>query len=108
MRGFAALRRRGDFDAVHRRGNRLSAGPFTIITRPNAGLSLRLGMSISRRVGNAVTRNLIRRRIQNAFDTLDAGRLALDLVIIARPEAADLPYSRLEGALANALRRLAG
>jgi len=74
------------FTAVHRKGVRKPRGPLLVIGLPNGLNHCRLGLSVSRRVGNAVARHAIKRRIREAFrlsqHDLPAG---YDLVVIVRP-----------------------
>lgn len=71
------------FDA---RCRRHAAGLFTVYGRPNEAGYDRLGLSVSRRVGNAVQRNRIKRLLREAFrlsqHDLPGG---YDLVIVVRP-----------------------
>jgi ribonuclease P protein component len=73
-----------------------------------------VGIVTTRKVGKAVTRNLIRRRLREALRSLLLehavrpaaswdGTPSFDLVIIVRPEAAGASYATLKGALGNAL-----
>jgi ribonuclease P protein component len=75
-----------DFDAVFAARVKESRGPLTILARPNALPHPRLAVQTSRRVGNAVRRNRIRRLIREAFRLMqhDLSR-GYDLVVIARP-----------------------
>ncbi len=69
----------------------------------------RLGLSVSRKVGNAVTRNTVRRRLKEIFHAASADvPQGLDLVVSARPEAANAPFPELNGEFGRALRKLGG
>lgn len=74
------------YNAVHRQGVRKPRGPIIVIGLTNDLPYCRLGLSVSRRVGNAVVRNRIKRRLREAFrlihPTMPAG---YDLVIIVKP-----------------------
>ncbi len=78
--------RKADFDALYQANTRRIAGPLLIYARPNGLEFSRLGMAVSRRVGNAVSRNAIRRRVREAFRTgqhdLPPG---YDFVVSVRP-----------------------
>ncbi|GIK18706.1 MAG: ribonuclease P protein component [Leptolyngbya sp. PLA2] len=61
------LSRDRDYQAVFDCGLRKSLGPLTLFARPNGLAHPRLGLSVSRRVGIAVRRNAIKRRLREAF-----------------------------------------
>jgi ribonuclease P protein component len=62
----------------------------------------RLGLLVSKRCGNAVTRNRIKRRLRSATGTVEL-KPGIDYVIIASGEVADVPFGRLIGWLRRAL-----
>lgn len=62
-----------------------------------------VGIVVSKKVGNAVVRNRIRRRIREALRRMDLP--ALEAVIIANPEAANARYPEIVKALSQALRK---
>ncbi len=64
----------------------------------------RFAYSIPRRVGNAVTRNRLRRRLREALRSLPL-REGFDLVIVARPPAAQASFHALKTELTLLLRR---
>lgn len=92
----------------------MAARYLTLVGRPNALEQDRLGIIASRRVGGAVERNRAKRRIRELFRREDpagagaAGRLALDVVAIARREIISAPFPVLEKDFQAALRKLRG
>jgi ribonuclease P protein component len=71
----------------------------------------RFGFIVSKAVGNAVVRNLVKRRLREAgAETLRDRPTGLDVVVRALPSAASADWSSLRGdydsALRGALRRL--
>ena len=83
----ARIRRRREFLAIGRTGERRHTAHFIVLARPHGGPS-RLGVTTSRKVGGAVVRNRIKRRLREVFRR-DPDRLLPqhDLVVIARPGA---------------------
>ena len=64
----------------------------------------RLAVSPSKRVGNAVTRNRVRRRLKEAFRCLSVTE-GFDIVIVPRPEAAKASFWDLKAELVLLLGR---
>ncbi len=106
MRCYRSLRRQGDFTRLYRRGKRFTAPIFVLYAaRIGAGQrASKIGISVSKAIGKAVRRNLVRRRVQCALDALGPAAYAqLDLAFVAKPGAAELPFARLAGELEAAL-----
>jgi len=83
------LSRARDYQAVYREGVRKGRGPFVLFVRPNGLDHSRLGLSIPRRVGNAVQRNRIKRRLREVFRLRrHEAPGGYDLVIAVRPHEA--------------------
>jgi ribonuclease P protein component len=111
------LRRREDFARAVRRGRR--AGRPLLVVHLNGGgdphaagedaSPPRAGFVVSRAVGPAVSRNLVKRRLRHLLrdrlDQLPAGSL---VVVRALPGAAEAGYDRLRDDLDAALGRLLG
>lgn len=105
------LTRSADFDRVFRRGR--SYGNRHLVLHvfpqdaPEQPRDPRVGLSVSRRVGNAVERNLVKRLLREAF-VEHAPRFVgtVDVVIVARPDARELAEREGLGGVASALREL--
>ena len=107
------LSRSGDFDRVYREG-RSHANRFLVLyafPRGDADADrdeVRLGVSVSRKVGGAVERNAVKRALREAFWSLDdALPRGHDFVLVARPDAAGLVDRDGPSGMAIALKELA-
>ncbi|HET6387757.1 ribonuclease P protein component [Hyphomicrobium sp.] len=107
------LKARSEFLAV--RGGRRSSTPAFLIEmreRPadakRAGDGPRFGFTITKKIGNAVTRNRIRRRLKAAFaaDLKQRQLGACDYVVVARHAALDRPYALILGDIGQAMSAL--
>lgn len=110
------LTQRKEFLAAAEHGRRFRSSAFAVQVRDarpdEAGegeetRGLRLGLTASRKAGNAVKRNRIRRRLRAAAEVAlaaQAGR-PCDVVIIARPETLTAAFDRLVADLSVAIER---
>lgn len=96
------------FKAVFDASVREARGPLLVFALPNDLGHPRLGLSVTRRVGTAVKRNTIKRRLRDAFRLLqhDLPR-GYDLVVVVRPHEAQslADYQRLLSGLITKLHR---
>lgn len=96
------LLKASEFNRVFKQGRRLSQTELTLAyrVRPSRDGKLyppRLGLSVSKKVGGAVQRNLLKRRFREIFRLNQARMLwGVELVVIPRKEAGDLSYQELE------------
>jgi putative membrane protein insertion efficiency factor/ribonuclease P protein component len=96
-----------DFERVYRQGAAYRGKLFSLHAFPNEFGTPRLGLSVSRRVGNAVTRNIVRRRLREIFySALPDISSDLDLVVSARPAAAEATFRELSEEFVRSLRKL--
>lgn len=77
--------------------------------RGDADPQMRLGLTVSKKVGNAVVRNRMKRRFRElAMRVLpEAGIAGADHVLIGRQSGVERPFDQLEAELEKALRKLA-
>jgi ribonuclease P protein component len=90
------LSRSRDFDAVYRKGRSFSTRYLVVYAFPRGEAEgddsgdARLGLAVSRKVGGAVTRNRLKRRLRAAFEELaDGVAPGHDYVLAARPGLAE-------------------
>lgn len=98
------IRQRQDFQLALRYGTRHHTKHYTVILRPNDLQFSRLGVTVSKSVGNAVKRNRVKRCLREFFRLHKHGLPpAHDLVIIAKKGAAMLGYQDVREELAPVL-----
>ena len=94
------LRRRAEFQRAAR-GKRAQARAFTLqaVRRPEPDLEARarVGFTVTKKVGNSVVRNRIRRRLREAIKRAspDAALADHDYVVMAREAALREPFAAL-------------
>jgi ribonuclease P protein component len=106
MRRYDPLRRQAEIVRVRRRGSSASLATLTAYGLQPAEPRPRVGVTVSKSVGTAVVRNLVRRRIRGALDALPAASFPGRLLFVAKPAAATSAYQRLAADVAAALARL--
>ena len=93
-----------DFARVRSQGRCWPSRILVVCKHPNDVGQARVGFSVSRRIGNAVTRNRVRRMLREVVRPLcDVLAPGWDVVVIARHGIVDLPFGAAEAALANQL-----
>lgn len=98
------LRRRAEFLILQREARRRHTAHLVVLHRPADGPVSRLGVTASKRIGNAVTRNRVKRLLREVFRH-ERARLAppVDIVVIAKPGADTLTYAQAATEFAHAL-----
>ena len=98
-----------EFERVYRQGTAYRGRLFSVHAFPNEIGTPRLGLSVSKKVGNAVTRNAVRRRLREVFySTIRRIPRSLDLVVSARPPASEATFEELGQEFLRALDKIDG
>lgn len=100
------LRKSGDFRRVQRIGKKVVSQDFIVLFHPNPDGGLRFGLAVSRKVGNAVARNRVKRWFREAIRRERGPLSGVDVVFIARHSAAESDFARIRQQVVGALQRL--
>ena len=91
-----SLKRNSDFRRAYSRGRSAAGRYVAVYCRRNGSAGNRLGITVGTKVGKAVVRNSIRRRLREAYRLAEGGFLrGWDIVIVARGRAAGADYRTL-------------
>ena len=100
MKYSESLKKTRDFQNVYRRGKSYANKYLVMYVLSNQTEGNRLGISVSKKVGNSVIRHRITRLIRESYrlqeDMFNSG---LDIVVIARATARNADYHQIESAL---------
>ena len=100
MKYSESLKKTKDFQNVYRRGKSYANRYLVMYVLSNQTEGNRLGISVSKKVGNSVIRHHLTRLIRESYrlheDMFNNG---LDIVVIARSTARDISYHETESAM---------
>lgn len=102
----SVLTRRADFLAANR-GLRNAKAGFVLLTRPNGGEGMRYGITVTKKIGNAVVRNRMKRRFRELLRAAlpEHGLADHDHVLIGRSGGVERDFHLMQAELVDALER---
>ena len=104
MKNYHSLRNNREFQMVYNEGNSKANRYLVLYYRKNDLEYNRLGISVSKKVGNSIVRHRVTRVIREVM-RLHWGEIksGYDIVIVARPSAKDSDYGKFESAIFHLL-----
>ena len=99
------VKREKDFKAIFKDGTSFASRKFVVYQLENQQNHFRVGLSVSKKLGNAVTRNQIKRRIRHILQSVKGSLVEnVDFVVIARKGVETLEYAEMEKNLLHVLK----
>lgn len=99
MKRFPSIRKNKDFQVVYQTGKSFANRQLVMYVKQTENKETRIGISVSKKVGNSVVRHHVTRLIRESFrlhkDMLETG---LDIVVVARAATKDSEYKIIERA----------
>lgn len=107
LRPLERIRKKKDFLSLYRNGSRFRGRHFSLVFRPNELGFSRLAVVVSKKVGPAVIRNKVKRRVRELFRrNKTVLPEATDVIVVTRPEILELGPEELSAAFLAALASL--
>ena len=102
------LKKDSDFRKVYKHGKSFANRNLVMYILDNKSDSTRVGISVSKKVGNAINRNKIRRRIKESYRlNIDANvKYGYDIVFIARVAIKEADYKDIEKSMTHLIRKV--
>ena len=95
-----SIKKTREFQKVYRNGKSFANKYLVMYILKNERTENRLGISVSKKVGNSVVRHRLTRLIRESYRlNKDLFIKGIDIVIVARTGAKDIDYSKVENAL---------
>ena len=99
MKRFPSIKKNQDFKAVYQRGKSYANKQLVMYVKKTDNPGSRIGISVSKKVGNSVVRHHLVRLLRESFrlhlDKLETGS---DIVAVVRPAAKEADYKTIERA----------
>ena len=95
-----SLKKNSDFKNVYKNGKSYANKYLVMYVKENGLDKNRIGISVSKKVGNSVVRHRVTRLVRESYRLHESiFNSGLDIVIVARPSAATVGYNEVESAL---------
>lgn len=99
MKRFNSIKKNRDFQVVYKTGKSYANKLLVMYVVDTGAKDTRIGISVSKKVGNSVVRHHVTRLIREIYRlNKEKIKTGLDIVVVARPAAKDSDYKMIESA----------
>ncbi len=102
---YGKIKKGWQFEKVYKEGSKFFDDLFVLYALPNDINEVRIGLTVTKKIGKSVQRNRIKRLIRESFRLSNRILPGNDIVVIARKPSVDLKYSQAKNSLNHLLRR---
>ena len=97
MKRFNSIKKNSEFQKVYKTGKSYANKLLVMyVKRVDDGKEPRIGISVSKKVGNSVVRHHVTRLVRESYRlNKDRVRLGLDIVVVARPAAKEADFKKI-------------
>ncbi|MCL2078301.1 MAG: ribonuclease P protein component [Oscillospiraceae bacterium] len=107
MKHTTSLNKNHEFRRLYSKGKSVAAKCVVVYARRNGGAENRLGITVSKKLGGAVQRNRIRRRLKEIYRLNEhLLRAGYDIIIVARMSSHNALYSELNNSILSLFAKL--
>lgn len=100
------LKKRKEFAYLYKNGKAKHAPHLTFVYLPTKHRPLKMGFSLSKKIGKAHTRNLVKRRLRAiAFDWVKLMKDNFNVVFIGKPGIENLTFSQIREEMENLIKQ---
>ncbi len=97
MKKTVSIKKNRDFRTIYKRGKSSVTSVLAMYVRKNKNTSNRIGITVSTKVGKAVVRNRVRRRIREAYRKNEAAfKPGFDIIFVSRVRASSVSFNEIE------------
>lgn len=106
MKNFPSIKKHSEYQYIYKNGISCATGLLVMYLIKNQGETNRLGISVSKKVGNSVVRHTFARRMREIFRlNKDITMQGYDIIIVARNQAGKVSYDQLNRDYIKLLKR---
>lgn len=100
------LKKRKEFAYIHKNGTKIHSKNLSLTYTQSKFINTRVGFVVSNKVGNAVVRNQVKRRMRETIrQQLNNMRTHQNLVFIAHPSIVECDFSNIKEEITQVLNR---